>query len=123
MPAPEGFDYEVGGSEVLISHHGRRATVLRGAAAARFLDDVEREDDQCAGAERDQDLQPIGLDPGEAGGDEALCLAADIARVEDGGFSDAVRIGHLDTRQAATAMVAGVPASRKAIRPHSSRLR
>lgn len=46
MPAPEGFDYEVRGSEVVITHHGRRATVLRGAAAARFIDDVEREDGQ-----------------------------------------------------------------------------
>ncbi|NYE38948.1 hypothetical protein F4692_004103 [Nocardioides cavernae] len=40
MPAPEGFDYDVRGGEVVISHHGRRATVLRGTAAARFLDDV-----------------------------------------------------------------------------------
>ena len=46
MPGPQGFDYEVRGADVLITHHGRRATVLRGAAAARFLDDVEREDDQ-----------------------------------------------------------------------------
>jgi hypothetical protein len=46
MPAPEGFDYDVRGGEVVITHHGRRATVLRGRAAARFLDDVEREDAQ-----------------------------------------------------------------------------
>ena len=46
MPGPQGFDYEVRGSKVVITHHGRRATVLRGTAAARFLDDVEREDDQ-----------------------------------------------------------------------------
>ena len=44
MPGPEGFAYEVRGSEVVISHHGRRATVLRGAAAAGFLADVEDDD-------------------------------------------------------------------------------
>ncbi len=41
MPGPEGFDYESRGGEVVITHHGRRATVLRGTAAARFLADVE----------------------------------------------------------------------------------
>ncbi len=41
MPGPEGFDYEERGGEVVITHHGRRATVLRGVAAARFLADVE----------------------------------------------------------------------------------
>ena len=46
MPAPEGFDYDVRGTEVVITHHGRRATVLRGPAAARFLDDVEQGDAQ-----------------------------------------------------------------------------
>jgi hypothetical protein len=46
MPAPEGFDYDVRGAEVVITHHGRRAAVLRGAAAARFLDDVEQGDAQ-----------------------------------------------------------------------------
>jgi hypothetical protein len=46
VPGPEGFDYEVRGSEVVISHHGRRATVLRGAAAARFLADVEDDEEQ-----------------------------------------------------------------------------
>jgi hypothetical protein len=46
VPGPEGFDYEVRGSEVVISHHGRRATVLRGTAAAQFLADVEDDDEQ-----------------------------------------------------------------------------
>ena len=46
MPRPEGFDYETRGGEVVITHHGRRATVLRGAAAARFLADVEDDDPQ-----------------------------------------------------------------------------
>ena len=41
MPAPEGFAYEARGGDVVITHHGRRATVLRGAAASRFLADVE----------------------------------------------------------------------------------
>ncbi len=41
MPGPEGFDYESRGGEVVITHHGRRATVLRGTAAARFLADVD----------------------------------------------------------------------------------
>lgn len=50
MPGPEGFAYEVRGSEVVISHHGRRATVLRGGAAARFLADVE-EGDETVGQE------------------------------------------------------------------------
>lgn len=46
MPAPQGFSYEVRGSEVVVSHHGRRATTLRGAAAARFLRAIERGDPQ-----------------------------------------------------------------------------
>ena len=41
MPGPEGFDYETRGGEVVVTHHGRRATVLRGTAAARFLAEVE----------------------------------------------------------------------------------
>jgi hypothetical protein len=45
VPAPEGFAYEVRGGEVVVSHHGRRATVLRGGTAARFLADVEDGDD------------------------------------------------------------------------------
>ncbi|MGB4137236.1 MAG: hypothetical protein WA971_11780 [Microbacterium sp.] len=46
MPAPDGFSYAVRGDEVVIAHHGRTATVLRGARAAEFLDRVEREDAQ-----------------------------------------------------------------------------
>lgn len=49
VPGPEGFDYEVRGGEVVITHHGRRATMLRGAAAARFLDDVEQGDEAADG--------------------------------------------------------------------------
>jgi hypothetical protein len=43
---PEGFSYEQRGREVVISHHGRRATTLRGESATDFLTDVERGDAQ-----------------------------------------------------------------------------
>jgi hypothetical protein len=43
---PSGFEFGVTGGEVVITHHGRRATTLRGAAAARFLADVEVGDAQ-----------------------------------------------------------------------------
>jgi len=46
MGAPEGFSYVVRGSEVVVSHHGRRAATLRGAAAARFLRRLETGDPQ-----------------------------------------------------------------------------
>ncbi len=42
----EGFDYQVRRDEVRITHHGRHATTLRGAAGARFLEDVQRQDPQ-----------------------------------------------------------------------------
>lgn len=42
--APEGFEYVERGEEVVILHHGRRATTLRGRRAAEFLDDVESGD-------------------------------------------------------------------------------
>ena len=44
--APHGFEYRVRGGDVLIVHQGRRATILRGAAASRFLLDVEDNDPQ-----------------------------------------------------------------------------
>ena len=43
---PEGFEYRVVGTDVVINHHGRRATTLRGPAAQRFLEDVESGDPQ-----------------------------------------------------------------------------
>jgi hypothetical protein len=46
VPRPEGFDYVERGGEVVISHHGVRATVLRGARAADFLVDVRAQDPQ-----------------------------------------------------------------------------
>lgn len=44
--APSGFEYQVVGDDVLIRHRGRRATTLRGAAASRFLAEVEGDDPQ-----------------------------------------------------------------------------
>lgn len=48
MPnVPAGFDYDVRrDGDVVITHHGRRATVLRGARAAEFVDEVESGDPQ-----------------------------------------------------------------------------
>ena len=45
---PTGFAYAVQqqGAVVVIRHHGRVATTLRGPAAARFLADIERGDPQ-----------------------------------------------------------------------------
>ena len=43
---PEGFTFDVVGGDVVIAHHGRRATTLRGAAAAEFLADVDDDDPQ-----------------------------------------------------------------------------
>ena len=37
-----GFDYDVQrGGDVVITHHGKRATVLRGPRAQEFIDEVE----------------------------------------------------------------------------------
>ncbi|SDS57750.1 hypothetical protein [Microlunatus soli] len=46
MPAANGFDYQIRGEAVVITHHGRRATVLRGSRAADFLVDLESGDPQ-----------------------------------------------------------------------------
>ena len=46
MPAPSGFAYAVRGAEVRITHHGRHATTLRGAAAREFLAEVDAGDPQ-----------------------------------------------------------------------------
>lgn len=44
----DGFEYSVRKSgEVEITHHGRRATVLRGSAAERFLAKAEDADDDA----------------------------------------------------------------------------
>lgn len=44
--SPGGFEYVQRGDEVRITHRGRPATTLRGAAAAQFLVDVESGDPQ-----------------------------------------------------------------------------
>ena len=46
MPRPTGFAYVVRGGDVVITHHDKVATTLRGRRAADFLDDVEAEDAQ-----------------------------------------------------------------------------
>ena len=45
--APNGFASDVvRDGEVVITHHGKRATVLRGPRAAEFVDEVESGDAQ-----------------------------------------------------------------------------
>jgi len=39
---PTGFEYQLRGADVVVTHHGRPAATLRGAAAAQFLTQVER---------------------------------------------------------------------------------
>ena len=46
MTDPHGFSYEVRGADVVVSHHGKHASTLRGMAAAHFLRDVENGDPQ-----------------------------------------------------------------------------
>ena len=47
MGTPEGFEFQARkNGDVVITHHGRPASVLRKAAAARFLADVEADDPQ-----------------------------------------------------------------------------
>ncbi|MCP2322778.1 hypothetical protein HDA40_001285 [Hamadaea flava] len=44
MPAPSGFDYVVrADGTVVITHHGRAATTLRGGRAAEFLAEVDED--------------------------------------------------------------------------------
>lgn len=43
---PDGFEFQLLGEEVVVTHYGRRATTLRGLAARRFLTDVEESDPQ-----------------------------------------------------------------------------
>ena len=42
----EGFDFRMRGPDVEITHHGARATTLRGSKAAQFLREVEGGDPQ-----------------------------------------------------------------------------
>ncbi len=46
MPAPTGFSYAQRGEDIVISHHGKVATTLRGQRAAEFLAQVETGDAQ-----------------------------------------------------------------------------
>ena len=47
MPAPNGFDYTArGDGTVIITHHGRPATTLRGGRAAEFLAEVDGGEEQ-----------------------------------------------------------------------------
>ncbi|GAB3994839.1 hypothetical protein [Nocardioides marmoraquaticus] len=46
MGEANGFEYDVVGDTVVVTHHGRRATVLRGRRAQQFLADVEDDDPQ-----------------------------------------------------------------------------
>ncbi len=48
MSAPTGFTFETRKSgEVVIRHHGRVATILRGPAAVRFLADTDPDERQA----------------------------------------------------------------------------
>lgn len=46
MAAPQGFEWFHRGEDVVITHHGRPATTLRGQRATDFLEDVEAGDPQ-----------------------------------------------------------------------------
>ncbi len=46
MGAPSGFAYVVRRAEVRITHDGRHAATLRGAAAHAFLDEIDAGDPQ-----------------------------------------------------------------------------
>jgi hypothetical protein len=49
MSSPSGFSYAPRkNGEVVITHHGRVAAILRGARASRFLAQIESRDDQEA---------------------------------------------------------------------------
>jgi hypothetical protein len=46
MGRASGFEFLLRGDEIVITHRGRKAVTLRGAAASRFLEDVEKGDPQ-----------------------------------------------------------------------------
>ena len=43
---PSGYSWEVRGKEVVISHHGREAAVLRGAQAITFVQEAASGNEQ-----------------------------------------------------------------------------
>lgn len=46
MGSSDGFEFAVRAGDVVIRHHGKTATVLRGMRAAEFLNQVEQGDPQ-----------------------------------------------------------------------------
>lgn len=46
MSKPEGFEYRLRGTDVVITHRGKPATTLRGERAATFLADIEHSNPQ-----------------------------------------------------------------------------
>lgn len=46
MGNASGFAFSQRGDSVVVTHRGKKAVTLRGSAAVRFLDDVERGDPQ-----------------------------------------------------------------------------
>jgi hypothetical protein len=46
MPCPDGFEYTLRGTEVIVSHRGKPATTLRGGKAAAFLGEIEDDNPQ-----------------------------------------------------------------------------
>jgi len=73
MGAAEGFEHRVRkNGDVVIHHHGRQATVLRGKAAERFLADAQRHDPQevmarITGNYRRGNERTSGAHPGNKG--------------------------------------------------------
>jgi hypothetical protein len=43
---PSGYSWEVRGKEVVISHHGQEAAVLRGAQAIKFVQEAASSNEQ-----------------------------------------------------------------------------
>ena len=46
MGGAAGFAFSQRGDSVVVTHRGKKAVTLRGSAAARFLEDIERSDPQ-----------------------------------------------------------------------------
>ncbi|QGG41861.1 hypothetical protein [Aeromicrobium yanjiei] len=46
MSRPSGYDWTVRGKEIVISHHGVEAAVLRGERAHQFVREAEKGDQQ-----------------------------------------------------------------------------
>lgn len=46
MAAPSDFEFQVRGEDIVIRHHGKTSTTLRGARAQEFLAQVEQADPQ-----------------------------------------------------------------------------